>query len=144
MKKNNKGFSLVELIVVILIMAILGVALTPQIMKWVNNSRISSDITNYDLLVESATVALTKESVYKDVKAMTGTNKITITMSNTGTTVTATVDGDETSFTTELAKVLPNYSGIKRKAEHADYTITIANDAVVTKGSSQPASSLEE
>jgi len=43
LKKNNKGFSLVELIVVVLIMAIIAVALAPQIMKWVNNSRITSD-----------------------------------------------------------------------------------------------------
>ncbi|MCI5848904.1 MAG: type II secretion system GspH family protein, partial [Lachnoclostridium sp.] len=35
-KKNNKGFSLVELIVVVLIMAIIAVALAPQVMKWVN------------------------------------------------------------------------------------------------------------
>ncbi len=40
---NNKGFSLVELIVVILIMAIIAVALAPQVMKWVNNSKITAD-----------------------------------------------------------------------------------------------------
>ncbi len=43
LKKNNKGFSLVELIVVVLIMAIIAVALAPQIMKWVKNSRITAD-----------------------------------------------------------------------------------------------------
>ena len=32
-KRNNKGFSLVELIVVILIMAVIAVALAPQVMK---------------------------------------------------------------------------------------------------------------
>lgn len=39
MKKNNKGFSLVELIVVVLIMGILAVALAPQVMKWVGTAR---------------------------------------------------------------------------------------------------------
>ena len=43
LKKNNKGVSLVELIVVVLIMAIIAVALAPQIMKWVKNSRITAD-----------------------------------------------------------------------------------------------------
>lgn len=38
MKKNNKGFSLVELIVVVLIMGILAVALAPQVMKWVGRA----------------------------------------------------------------------------------------------------------
>ena len=44
MKKDNKGFSLVELIVVVLIMGILAVALTPQVLKWVNNSRVANDL----------------------------------------------------------------------------------------------------
>ena len=43
LKKDNKGFSLVELIVVVLIMAIIAVALAPQVMKWVENSRITAD-----------------------------------------------------------------------------------------------------
>lgn len=45
-KKNNKGFSLVELIVVILIMAIIAVALAPQVMKWVGESKDSTDENN--------------------------------------------------------------------------------------------------
>ncbi len=43
MKKNNKGFSLVELIVVVLIMGIIAVALAPQVMKWVGTARTNSD-----------------------------------------------------------------------------------------------------
>ena len=44
MNRDNKGFSLVELIVVILIMAIIAVAIAPQVMKWVENSRIAKDM----------------------------------------------------------------------------------------------------
>ncbi len=40
---NNKGFSLVELIIVIAIMAILIVVLAPQYLKYVEKSRVSSD-----------------------------------------------------------------------------------------------------
>lgn len=43
-KLNNKGFSLVELIIVIAIMVILVVVIAPQYTRFVNNSRISSDI----------------------------------------------------------------------------------------------------
>ena len=44
MREDNRGFSLIELIVVVLIMAIIAVALAPQVMKWVENSRVASDL----------------------------------------------------------------------------------------------------
>ena len=65
MKKDNKGFSLVELIVVVLIMAIVAVALAPQVMKWVENSRKATDVTNYGHVAEALEVAYAKEEIYK-------------------------------------------------------------------------------
>lgn len=52
MKKemNNKGFSLVELIIVIAIMVVLIAVLAPQYLKYVEKSRVASDqttIVNY-------------------------------------------------------------------------------------------------
>ena len=46
MKKNNKGFSLVELIIVIAIMAVLVGVLAPQFIKYVEQSRRGTDIQN--------------------------------------------------------------------------------------------------
>lgn len=46
--KNNKGFSLVELIVVIAIMAVLVGVLAPQFIKYVEKSRVSTDIQNVE------------------------------------------------------------------------------------------------
>ena len=43
-KMNNKGFSLVELIVVIAIMAVLVGVLAPQFIKYVENSRRATDV----------------------------------------------------------------------------------------------------
>ena len=45
---NNKGFSLVELIIVIAIMAILVGVLAPQFIKYVERSRESTDLQNIE------------------------------------------------------------------------------------------------
>lgn len=44
MKNDNKGFSLIELIVVIAIMAILVGALAPQLIKYIDKSKAAADI----------------------------------------------------------------------------------------------------
>lgn len=49
-KLNNEGFSLIELIVVIAIMAILVGALAPQYLKFVEKSRVSKDMQNVSQL----------------------------------------------------------------------------------------------
>ena len=56
-KKNNKGFSLVELIVVVLIMGIIAVALAPQVMKWVGKARDNSDENTMKDLKSSINIA---------------------------------------------------------------------------------------
>jgi len=151
MKNKNKGFSLVELIVVILIMAILGVALTPQVMKWVNNSRISSDATNYDTILDACQVALTDKNAYAAV-ATKGEGaravKYTLKFANayldsTNKLYTIVYDGDGSgadptkttgAFITALENTLPNYSKIQAKVSGKIYTILIYNDGTVEKG----------
>ncbi len=56
-KKNNKGFSLVELIVVIAIMAVLVGVLAPQFIKYVESSRQSTDMQNVEQMKTAVEVA---------------------------------------------------------------------------------------
>lgn len=55
-KMNNKGFSLVELIIVIAIMAILIVVLAPQYLKYVERTRNSTDLQNATEIVTALQV----------------------------------------------------------------------------------------
>ncbi len=91
---KNKGFSLVELIVVVLIMAIVAVALAPQVVKWVNNSKISTDVQTRNTLKEQCEIALADPDAFNEVK--NGGYTITITKTDSGTTYVYT---DETGIT---------------------------------------------
>lgn len=57
-RRNDKGFSLVEMIVVVLIMAIIAVALAPQVMKWVGTARKGADFQSKEDVKSVAQVAL--------------------------------------------------------------------------------------
>ncbi|MDD7333085.1 MAG: prepilin-type N-terminal cleavage/methylation domain-containing protein [Lachnospiraceae bacterium] len=79
-KKNNKGFSLVELIVVIAIMAVLVGVLAPQFIRYVEKSRESTDIQNIQQIMTAV------ETYYADDE--TGSVNYTITLTSTKTTTT--------------------------------------------------------
>lgn len=81
---NNKGFSLVELIIVIAIMAILIVVLAPQYLKYVEKSRVSSDQTSIveyinamQVIAADPDITLTDGTEYS-LKSTAGSDTITV------------------------------------------------------------------
>lgn len=60
---QNKGFSMVELIVVIAIMAVLVGALAPALIKYINKARLSSDIDTGRKIADAIMTSVTSDSV---------------------------------------------------------------------------------
>lgn len=59
-KENNRGFSLVEVIVVIAIMAILAVTLAPRLSQYIEKSRLASDKEAVNSIFSAAKLANTE------------------------------------------------------------------------------------
>lgn len=81
-KKNNKGFSLVELIVVIAIMAVLMGVLAPTLIGNIEKSRESKDLQNLDSIRQAVVAAMATEGVYAGVVQSGSVNTFSVT-SNT-------------------------------------------------------------
>jgi type IV pilus assembly protein PilA len=74
MKKQNKGFSLVELIIVIAIMAILAAAIAPALIRYIDKSRRADDLSAAETINSAMSSALANEDAYDEIQShMNGT-----------------------------------------------------------------------
>lgn len=105
-KTSNKGFSLVELIIVIAIMAILAAALAPSLIKYINKSRLSTDISTGNSIASAASAAMAVEKANDAAVAYAGTTQNVANLIN--------VSGDD--FQQEFSEVL-GVSSVKGKSK---------------------------
>ena len=78
-KTNNKGFSLVELIIVIAIMAVLVGVLAPAYLRYVEKSKKSADVQAIDAVMSAMEAAAIDPSL-----KFGNDNTMTVTISDTG------------------------------------------------------------
>ena len=119
---TNKGFSLVELIIVIAIMAVLVGVLAPQYIKYFEKSRVSADAQQ----VEEFTGAMTVLASDVDV-TLDSTKTYTVTSDTTGK---ITISNDLKTIFDSLGSVdtAKNYSYKSTSYKAQAITISLAYD----------------
>lgn len=116
--RKKKGFTLIELIVVLVIMAILAAAAIPTVMGYIDNSRRASYLANMRAILQAAETTLTEARA----------NGVTITTGD------STMDGSTggTTFKAAMLKKLPNDLqnvdvGTTKPATKDHYNVVIKN-----------------
>ena len=97
-KMNNKGFSLVELIIVVAIMAVLIGVLAPAYLQYVEKSKKTADCTTIGSIMDAIEVVAADPAITWTAGA---TNKITVTVNASGTA--STISGGPA---TDVAKIV--------------------------------------
>ena len=110
-EKKNKGFTLVELIIVIAILAILVGILAPQYTKYVERSRKAADVSNLENLVTAVKVATAD---YQDI-INTADKVVVIKITKDDTTITydntSIADSNVASQGAKLKEAIDEYAG---------------------------------
>ncbi|MBR6403551.1 MAG: prepilin-type N-terminal cleavage/methylation domain-containing protein [Eubacterium sp.] len=75
---RNKGFSLVELIIVVAIITVLAAAITPALIRYIEKSRESIDIDNCDEVFRAMSNELLSDKVVFDKSDPTAEFRITV------------------------------------------------------------------
>lgn len=124
--KNNKGFSLVELIIVIAIMAVLVGVLAPTYMQYVEKSKKSNDVSTVDSIVNAFEIA----AIDPETQGDTWT-KISVKIGTDDMDLVPTGSENPTNLITAVTNIVPTSTKLKSSDwGAANYKVEI----IVTKG----------
>ena len=114
-RKQNRGFTLVELVIVVAILAILVGLLAPQYTKYVEKSRKAADARNMDELVKAVGIyavegehALNKDGYIITIGSGSGTNK---------TSISPIAQTEDDKLIEEVNKAVPGWDKITTKSK---------------------------
>lgn len=128
-KTNNKGFSLVELIIVIAIMAILAGAIAPALIRYIDKSRKSNDVSAAKTIKTAVETAMSNELTYE---LLTEQSAAAATIND--------ADGNTINY---AGKIVITQGGTAAGATTGDITIT-HNVAAADLGANQVADAQKE
>lgn len=148
-KMNNKGFSLVELIIVIAIMAILAGAIAPALIRYIDKSRISNDVSSCKTIKTAVETAMANEETYELLtNGGSGSTIIvapnTSTVSGGGITINAGSGASTNAAATEIgANIGEKTPKIKyKKLNCTDFVVEITSAGTVKVGMSTDGTSI--
>jgi len=130
---KNKGFSLVELIIVIAIMAILAAAIAPALIRYIDKSRKADDLTAGGTINSAVSAALANEDAYDELQTKTA-QVIGVVAKDSISVVGNSALSREISSNLEQ-KVSPKY----KKESQSMFVIYVDAKGVITVGAGKSA-----
>ena len=94
LKSKNKGFSLVELIVVIAILVVFAAILIPSLMQYTENSRAQKDVSAMDEVVNAFQLAMADQDCYDEAIKYSCTNNYLTYSDSSGNYGQVIADGE--------------------------------------------------
>ena len=114
---KNKGFSLVELIIVIAIMAILAAAIAPALIRYIDKSRRGDDVQAAATINTAVTAVLANEDAYDEVATQMDGSTV-ITRADAHPTTGTAIFGSTATTKTFVADLNSNLGGEAPKIKY--------------------------
>ena len=131
--KNNKGFSLVELIIVIAIMAILAAAIAPALIRYIDKSRKADDLTAGGTINSAVSAALANEDAYDELQ--TKTNQVIAVVAKDSISVVGNSALSKEISANLDQKVAPKY----KKESQSMFVVYVDGKGTITVGAAKSA-----
>lgn len=112
MFSNKKGFSLVELIVVIAILGVISAIAIPAVLNTLADSKIKADVA-------------TAQAISKSINLAVVNANSDATITDIDTTAAVTLDKLPAPLQAELVKSYPGIATTKTQNSNGDFTVTI-------------------